>query len=80
MPELPEVETVRRQLEGLLLGRSILDAWVSPNAPKLLRGLTVDQFLDLVRGRAIEGVRRRGKWLILDLAGGLAFVIHLRMT
>ena len=80
MPELPEVETLRRQLEPALVGRSIVDAWISPDAPALLRGLAREQFLDLVRERRIERVRRRGKWLVLDLAGDLCFILHLRMT
>ena len=80
MPELPEVETLRRQLEPALVGRTIRDAWISPDAPALLRRLTPEQFLDLVRGRRIEQVRRRGKWLLFDLEGGLAFILHLRMT
>jgi formamidopyrimidine-DNA glycosylase len=80
VPELPEVETLRRQLEPALVGRAILDAWISPDAPALLRGLTLEQFLDLVRGRRIKTVERRGKWLVIGLSGDLAFIIHLRMT
>lgn len=80
MPELPEVETVRRQLEPVLIGHAIRDLWVSPDAPALIRGLTLEQFRDGVLGRPVLGVRRRGKWLILQLADDLAFIIHLRMT
>lgn len=80
MPELPEVETVRRQLDPAMRGRAIVEVWIDPTAPSLLRGLTPEQFRDAVRGRRIERLRRRGKWLILDLAGGISFVVHLRMT
>lgn len=78
MPELPEVETIRRQLEPELRGRRIeqlevLDArWTRPaEAQEVERG---------VSGRAIESLRRRGKYLLMDLDGGLTLVMHLRMT
>ena len=78
MPELPEVETVRRGLEPLVTGRSVVDAWGHPS-PKFV-GAT-----DAV-GAAIAAVGRRGKYLLLALepvgAGpsGLDLVIHLGMT
>ncbi len=78
MPELPEVETIRRQLEPELRGRRIerlevLDPrWTRPVDPK---GLERE-----VSGRTITGMRRRGKYLLLDLDGGVTLVMHLRMT
>ena len=78
MPELPEVETVRRQLEPELAGRRIerLEAlderWSRPVAPAELEAA--------VGGRAIEGLGRRGKYLLLALDGGRTLVMHLRMT
>jgi len=78
MPELPEVETIRRQLEPELRGRRIerlevLDPrWTRPVDPK---GLERE-----VSGRTIAGMRRRGKYLLLDLDGGVTLVMHLRMT
>ena len=78
MPELPEVETVRRQLEPALVGRTIEDAevldqrWSRPEAPA-----TVEQAL---RGQRIEAVERRGKYLIVRLGEARALVMHLRMT
>jgi len=80
MPELPEVETLRRQLDDALPGLRIIDAWFSPDAPRLLRRRTVAEFLVLVRGRTISDVRRSGKWLIFCLGNDLALVAHLRMT
>src|SRR2546425_10351928 len=78
MPELPEVETIRRQLEPALRGRRIesaevLDArWTRPAPPaEVERALA---------GRKIEQVERRGKYLVLRLEGGTALVMHLRMT
>jgi formamidopyrimidine-DNA glycosylase len=78
MPELPEVETVARQLEPELEGRRIeslevLDArWSRPVAPEVLGEAL---------GRAtIEGLGRRGKYLLLGLEGKRTLVMHLRMT
>jgi formamidopyrimidine-DNA glycosylase len=78
MPELPEVETVARQLEPELEGRRItslevLDPrWSRPVAPEVLA--------EQVSGRTIEGLGRRGKYLLLGLDGGRTLVMHLRMT
>jgi formamidopyrimidine-DNA glycosylase len=78
MPELPEVETIRRQLEPELRERRIerlevLDPrWTRPVEPR-----RVEQ---QVSGRKIEALRRRGKYLLMELGGGLTLVMHLRMT
>lgn len=76
MPELPEVESVRRQLAPELSGRRVLDAWWDPH-PAIPR-----EFVDLGRaiGRRIEGVGRRGKFLIAPLDAGLELIMHLGMT
>ena len=80
MPELPEVETIRRDLIPLVSGRVIVEAWVSPNAPKLVQLVPPDEFCRLLAGRRIGDIARRGKYLILNLDGGLMWVVHLRMT
>jgi formamidopyrimidine-DNA glycosylase len=78
MPELPEVETVCRQLDPELAGRRIealevLDArWCRPTAPRKLEAA--------VGGATIEGLGRRGKYLLLALGGARTLVMHLRMT
>ena len=78
MPELPEVETVVRQLEPELEGRRIeslevLDArWSRPVPPA--------QLGDAVAGSLIGGLDRRGKYILMRLAGGRTLVMHLRMT
>ena len=76
MPELPEVESVRRQLAPELAGRRVVDAWWDPH-PAIPR-----QFLDVGRvlGRTIEDVGRRGKFLIAPLDDDLELVMHLGMT
>lgn len=74
MPELPEVETVRRELEPWLSGRTVVVVRkVDAAGPKYAR-------LERARGRRIAAVRRRGKFLLLPLSGGEELVIHLGMT
>ncbi|MBI2911912.1 MAG: bifunctional DNA-formamidopyrimidine glycosylase/DNA-(apurinic or apyrimidinic site) lyase [Chloroflexi bacterium] len=78
MPELPEVETIRGDLEKALVGRRIAGfetrwpravAW--PDAAALARELP---------GLAITGVHRRGKYLLIALSDGRCLICHLRMT
>jgi formamidopyrimidine-DNA glycosylase len=80
MPELPEVETIRRDLEPVLVGRRLTEASISENAPRLVQLLTPEEFCRQLTGRRIEGLARRGKYLIVDLDQGLMWVVHLRMT
>lgn len=80
MPELPEVETIRRDLLPLVRGRRVIEAWVSPNAPRLVQLMPLHEFCRLLAGRRIEDISRRGKYLILNVDGGLMWVVHLRMT
>jgi formamidopyrimidine-DNA glycosylase len=78
MPELPEVETVARQLEPEIEGRRIealevLDErWSRPTSPAEMGAA--------VGGRMVEALGRRGKYLLLGLDGAQTLVMHLRMT
>ncbi|HVM36652.1 MAG TPA: bifunctional DNA-formamidopyrimidine glycosylase/DNA-(apurinic or apyrimidinic site) lyase [Actinomycetota bacterium] len=76
MPELPEVESVKRQLAPELSGRKILDVWWDP-IPSVPR-----EFVDLglVVGRTIAGIGRRGKFMIAPLDEGLELILHLGMS
>jgi len=77
MPELPEVETVVRNLRPELVGETIRAfeaAW-----PKVTAPATVEAFAHQVVGRTIQGVNRRGKYILLQLDRGYVH-IHLRMT
>jgi len=80
MPELPEVETIRRDLLPLVRGRTIVEAWVSENAPRLIQLLPPDAFCRGIAGRRIEDISRRGKYLLFNLHDGLIWAVHLRMT
>ena len=78
MPELPEVETVRRALEPALVGRTIERAEIAdarltrPEEPQL-----VAAELD---GERVATVERRGKYLVIRFESGRALLVHLRMT
>lgn len=72
MPELPEVETIRVQLDPLLAGRSIIAATSHPSA-KFTPAIEA-------QGAGIEGVRRRGKYLLFDLDDERELIVHLGMT
>jgi len=78
VPELPEVETIRRQLAPLVEGRKleqveVLDPrWSRPLAPRELE--------DALRGRRVERLGRRGKYLVWELSGEIYLAQHLRMT
>jgi formamidopyrimidine-DNA glycosylase len=78
MPELPEVETIRRHLAPGVEGRvleelTVLDPrWCEPAAPA--------EVSDAVRGRRIERLSRRGKYLVWELEDEVYVVMHLRMT
>ena len=78
MPELPEVETVCRQLEPELEGRRIERLEVYD--PRWRRPAPPGELEAAVAGRTIEGLGRRGKYLLLELDGGRTLVMHLRMT
>lgn len=80
MPELPEVETIRRGLAPAVTGRRIEAVRFTPKGERLLRGVPVDLFRSLLVGQRISAVCRRGKHLILPLDGGRFFIAHLRMT
>ena len=78
MPELPEVETVRRDLDPALSGRRIKSVVVTRD--RAVRRQPHDEFIGLLRGRTFVSVRRHGKFLIFDLDDGDAMIGHLRMS
>ncbi|MEA3348487.1 MAG: DNA-formamidopyrimidine glycosylase family protein, partial [Pseudomonadota bacterium] len=77
MPELPEVETVAAALRAHLPGRRVTG--VAVRCEKLRRALPVKALQNLVN-EAISGVRRRAKYLLIDMSCGQTLVIHLGMT
>ena len=78
MPELPEVETVRAQLEPAIVGRrfetvEILD-------PRVVRPADPAAVAAELEGRRVAAVERRGKYLVVRFESGLVLLVHLRMT
>lgn len=79
MPELPEVETVRQSLEKRIVGQ-IIKSLVVGDYPAVLGSGLPEVVQAQIVGRSIQNVRRRAKYLILDLDDGTALTVHLRMT
>jgi formamidopyrimidine-DNA glycosylase len=73
VPELPEVEITARRLDGALRG-AVVESALAPGINALK---TFDPPLQAIQGAAIAGVRRRGKHLVVDVAGDLALLVHL---
>jgi len=80
MPELPEVETLRRDLSERVLGRTFVEVWVSPEAARLVQGQSPEEFRQALVGRRIEDIGRRGKYLDFNLSDGQHLVVHRRMS
>ena len=77
MPELPEVETLRRGLAATVVGRRITAVTVHE---RRLRRPLARSFAAAILGRRIEAVRRRAKYLLLDLDDGAVWLVHLGMS
>ena len=79
MPELPEVETIRRDLEKEVVGKRV-KAVEATGLRSIRRHKSKKDFIGKLEGRKITGVDRRGKYLLLRLDGGDALVVHLGMS
>jgi formamidopyrimidine-DNA glycosylase len=77
MPELPEVESLRGLLADSACGRTIVAARVSE--PRLRRRVA-QELVDAIVGRTILRIRRRAKYLLIDLSGNLTLLVHLGMS
>jgi len=78
MPELPEVETIKRDLEKTVLGKKIIEVCV--HHPAVVREPGVGKFKKDLTGVTVKRILRRAKVLILELSSGKSLVIHLKMT
>ncbi|MFN2568277.1 MAG: bifunctional DNA-formamidopyrimidine glycosylase/DNA-(apurinic or apyrimidinic site) lyase, partial [Candidatus Dormibacteria bacterium] len=78
MPELPEVETVTRDLRDTVVGRTITA--VRAGVPGVVRHPTRDVFVSSLPGRCVEDVLRRGKFILCRLHDGSDLIFHLGMT
>lgn len=78
MPELPEVETITRELRKAILGKKITGVIV--HHPKVIRQPSPDKFKRGLTGATIKNILRKAKVLILELSNRKSLVIHLKMT
>lgn len=78
MPELPEVETIRRELEKEVVGRKIKT--VETVGKKSIKRQTPEEFVSGLVGAKITGSQRKGKYLLMPLDNGKVLVVHLRMS
>jgi formamidopyrimidine-DNA glycosylase len=78
MPELPEVESVRRGLEKHLVGRRITR--VEVGRERVVRRTSREELIDGLTNTVVTGAGRRGKYLLLPLDSGDVLMIHLRMS
>jgi len=77
MPELPEVETIRRQLQRNIVNKKINDVvvrWGKRLEPSR------SKFIENVKGRTVKSIERRGKLLRINLSSGWSIFVHLKMT
>ena len=79
MPELPEVETIRRDLQGEVVGRKIKSVEVR-NGRTVRRHPSAKQFRSQLEGHSIKSIDRAGKYLLLSLDDGATLVVHLGMS
>jgi formamidopyrimidine-DNA glycosylase len=78
MPELPEVETIKRELEKAVLGKKITDVII--NNAKVIKEPKKEEFIAKLKNQTIKKILRKGKLLILELSSGKSLTIHLKMT
>jgi len=80
MPELPEVETTRRQIAPAIVGREIASVAIHAGAERLAMTHSPRELEEALTGRRIEVLERHGKYLLARLDDGRTWVLHLRMT
>lgn len=78
MPELPEVETIKNDLRGLVVGRRIVGVDVPD--PQIGRHIDLSTFISGLVGKQIVGVDRRAKYLLIRLSSGRTLVVQLMVT
>ena len=78
MPELPEVEIIKRGLQREVLGKRIIEVRV--NNPKVIKECKKQEFVDGLRNVRIKEILRKGKLLIIELSSGQALTVHLKMS
>ncbi|MBP2643157.1 MAG: mutM [Firmicutes bacterium] len=78
MPEMPEVEIIRRTLADKIIGQKITS--VEMLLSRLIKWPSAHEFQAMVTNKTVQSIERRGKYLLFNLDNGLVMVVHLRMT
>ncbi len=78
MPELPEVETIRRELEKAVLGKKIIEVIVHNS--RVIKELSQEDFIKSLKNATIKNILRKGKLLIFELSPEKFLTIHLKLT
>lgn len=78
MPELPEVETIKRDLEKVIVGKRIVDVCI--HNPKVIRQPSADKFKKGLIGAVVKSILRKAKVLIIEFSNGKSLIAHLKMT
>jgi len=78
MPELPEVETIRRGLQRKIKNKQIKDVVI--NVDKILKKPSLREFITKIKGKKIKEINRRGKYIIIHLDSEDKLIVHLGMT
>lgn len=78
MPELPEVETIKIDLNKRILGKVIKG--IEVNVAKIIKQPSLKEFISKIKGTVFKKIARRGKYLIFELSSGEYLVIHLKVT
>ncbi len=78
MPELPEVETIVRDLRKEVLHRTFIDIWT--DAKNIIKKDTLESFKKKLIGKEIIGVRRRSKNVLIDLSDNYVLLIHQKIA
>ena len=79
MPELPEVETIRRGLENQIVNKKIKDIWIEPTFKKKISP-SMGKFLEFLKGKRFKAIERKAKLLIFKITNDDFVLVHLKMT
>ncbi|MFA5840124.1 MAG: DNA-formamidopyrimidine glycosylase [Candidatus Margulisiibacteriota bacterium] len=78
MPELPEVETIKREIEPFVVGRTIEGVEIKDH--RNIKGISPEQFKNKLIGQKFKSLTRQAKYMLFELASGNYLTIHLGMT
>ena len=79
MPELPEVETIVRELNKKVLSWTFVNVW-SDSKKQIKRPANFEQFKKEILGKKIKNIKRRGKYILFELSGNKTLLIHQKLT